>query len=93
MAAAAWRRRGGGGSAVVVHSATAAGNGRGNSDDDERRDGDTTATTAMDSARAMAVNGETATQRQGNVQRRCNGDARPVVVTDIEIEEEEIVRE
>ncbi len=75
---------------VAALSMVAAGNGQGNGDGNERRNGDATATTAMDSARAMAINGETATQRQQNVQQKCNGNARPVAITNIEIKEEEI---
>ena len=48
---------------------------------------------AMDSVRAMAIDSATATQRRWNVQRRRDGNGRPVIVADIEIEEEEIAHE
>ena len=60
---------------------------------DGRRSGNATATMAMDSARATAIDGATVTQQQQNVQRRCISNARLVVVTNIEIEEEEIMHE
>ena len=77
----------------MAHSATVAGDERDDGNGDERNNSNVMVTTAMDSTRATAINGETETQRQRNVQRQCNGDARLVIVTDIEIEEEEMVRE
>ena len=47
----------------------------------------------MDGVRARAIDGVTATLRRRNAQWCRNGDGRPVVFDDIEIEEEEIARE
>ena len=69
------------------------GNGQGDGNGNGRRVGDAMATTAMDSARAMAIDGARAMQLQRNVQWQCNGNGRPVVVTDIKIKEEEIAHE
>jgi hypothetical protein len=44
----------------------------------------------MDGARARAIDGVTATLRRRNARWCRNGDRRPVVFDDIEIEEEEI---
>ena len=67
--------------------------GRGDGNGDRRRDGNATVMTAMDSARATAIDGTAATRRQRKVQRRLDGNGRPVVVANIQIEEEEITRE
>ena len=47
----------------------------------------------MDGARARAIDGVTATLRRRNARWCRNGDGRPVVFGDIEIDEEEITRE
>jgi hypothetical protein len=47
----------------------------------------------MDGARARAIDGVTATLRRRNARWCRDGDGRPVVFDDIEIEEEEIARE
>jgi hypothetical protein len=48
---------------------------------------------AMDRVRARAIDGMTATLRRRNARWCRNGDGRPVVFGDIEIDEEEITRE
>jgi hypothetical protein len=47
----------------------------------------------MDGARARAIDGVKATLRRRNARWLRDGDGRPVVFDDIEIEEEEIARE
>jgi hypothetical protein len=47
----------------------------------------------MDGVRARAIDGVTATLRRRNARWCRNGDGRPVVFDDIEIEEEEIAHE